>query len=173
MQKLQSMEKVNVTIIGAGIVGLAIASEISKDFESVFIIEKHESFGMETSSRNSEVIHAGIYYPKDSLKHRLCLEGNKLLYQICQEHGISYKKTGKLIVAAENDEVDDLHILYENGIDNEVPGLTLISSAQAKEYEPSVKSVEAMFSPTTGIVDSHGLMKHFLNNIHFQNIRLP
>ena len=96
------MEKTNITIIGAGVVGLAIASNLSKEFENVMLIERHNSFGQETSSRNSEVIHAGIYYPQNFLKGKLCLEGNEMMYDICKKYGIPHKNTGKLVIAAKN-----------------------------------------------------------------------
>ncbi len=157
------MDKIKVTVIGAGIVGLAIAKELSSVDGSIFVIERNEAFGMETSSRNSEVIHAGIYYPTGTLRHRLCIEGNRLLYDLCREQGIQSGETGKLIVAVKDEEVGELHELYENGIKNEVPGLKMISSAEALVMEPSIACKEAIFSPTTGIVDSHEVMKHCLS----------
>jgi L-2-hydroxyglutarate oxidase LhgO len=96
------LEKVDITIIGAGVVGLAIAAELAEEGKEILVIERHEHFGQETSSRNSEVIHSGIYYPKDSLKAKLCVEGNQLLYQLCASHQIPYQKIGKLIVASWN-----------------------------------------------------------------------
>ncbi len=99
------MENVKITIIGAGIIGLACAAELSKVYSDIIVVEKNISFGQEASSRNSEVIHAGIYYPQDSLKARLCVEGKELLYAYCQEHGIAYKKLGKLIVTVDPADV--------------------------------------------------------------------
>jgi len=99
------MEKVDITIIGAGVVGLAIAAELSRANKGeIVVLEKHDKFGQETSSRNSEVIHAGIYYPKGSLKSRLCLEGNKLLYELCRAAGIKHQRCGKLIVSTNEEE---------------------------------------------------------------------
>ncbi|MCM8796182.1 MAG: FAD-dependent oxidoreductase [Candidatus Omnitrophica bacterium] len=96
---IKVMEKIDITVVGAGIIGLAVAYELSKDYKDIFIIEKNSSFGQETSSRNSEVIHAGIYYPKDSLKTKTCIEGRHLLYEFCEKNDIPHKKIGKLIVA--------------------------------------------------------------------------
>jgi len=107
------METVNIVIIGAGVVGLAIAEELSKKYKEIVVLEKHNSFGQETSSRNSEVIHAGIYYPKDTLKAKLCVEGRALLYEICQKYNIPFKKIGKLIVASEEDEIPPLEELFK------------------------------------------------------------
>ena len=110
------MEEVEVTIIGAGVLGLAIAAEVAKDRE-VYVVEKNETFGQETSSRTSEVIHAGIYYPPGSLKARLCVSGNGMLYELCQGYGIGYKKLGKLIVATNDEEIKELEVIgnvFEN-----------------------------------------------------------
>lgn len=156
------MEKIGVTIVGAGIIGLSVAEELGSIEGSVLIIEKNESFGTESSSRNSEVIHSGIYYPTGSLRHRLCIDGNELLYELCESNDIDFKKTGKLIIATEDDELDDLHALFANGNKNSVPGLKIISSSEAQSYEPCVRCREAIFVPTTGIIDSHGLMEYFL-----------
>ncbi|MFC2062157.1 NAD(P)/FAD-dependent oxidoreductase [Elusimicrobiota bacterium] len=155
------MEKVDITIIGAGIAGLAVASELSSPERSVYVIEKNESFGMETSSRNSEVIHAGIYYPTGSLKHQLCIEGNRKLYRICRDAGIGCRQSGKFIVAADEEGSEDLHALYVNGRKNEVPGLSLVAFSEVKEKEPAIKCVEAIYSSTTGIIDTHEVMKYF------------
>lgn len=153
------MEKFNITIIGAGIVGLAIASEIPQG--NNLVIEKHESFGKETSSRNSEVIHAGIYYPTGFLKATLCVEGNELIYKICKEKNINHKKFGKIIVAVNEDEERDLGKLYEQGVKNCVPGLKAISKKEIKEMEPNINALSGIYSPNTGIVDTHSLMRHF------------
>ncbi|MFH1414671.1 MAG: NAD(P)/FAD-dependent oxidoreductase [Elusimicrobiota bacterium] len=166
------MEKIKTAIIGAGVVGLAVASELGGADGTVFVIEKKETFGTETSSRNSEVIHAGIYYPKNSLKHLLCIEGNRLLYEICEKTGIGHKRTGKLIVAPTAGECEDLNILYENGRENEVPGLKIISGAEAREYEPSVRCEEAVFSETTGIIDTHALMKYFAGSASGKGVEI-
>lgn len=153
------MERFDITIIGAGVVGLAIASELPQG--NNLVIERHEGFGKETSSRNSEVVHAGIYYPTGFLKTRLCVEGNELIYRICKENNINYKKLGKIIVATTQEEADDLERVYRQGVENGVPGLRIISSEEIKRLEPNINAVSGIYSPTTGIVDTHSLMKHF------------
>ncbi|MBI5641256.1 MAG: NAD(P)/FAD-dependent oxidoreductase [Nitrospirae bacterium] len=153
------MDNVSVTIIGAGVVGLAIAKELSAKYSDIVVLERHESFGKETSSRNSEVIHSGIYYPEGSLKARLCVEGARQLYELCQANLIPFKKTGKLIVAAEQSEVKGLEGLYEKGRRNSVEGLSLLDSGDVRRLEPDVRAVSALHSPDTGIIDSHSLMK--------------
>ena len=153
-----------ITIIGAGVVGLAIAEKVSEDFSDVFLIEKHPTFGQETSSRNSEVIHAGIYYPKDSLKSKLCLEGKKLLYDYCNKFEVPFKRCGKLIVATSPDEISILDNIRNTAIGNGVDDLIILDKSQIAEMEPSVYALKAIFSPSTGIVDSHSLMKRYETN---------
>ena len=153
--------RTDITIIGAGVVGLAIASQVARKGREVYILEKNEGFGQEQSSRNSEVIHAGIYYEKDSLKAKMCLEGNGLLYEICEKNGIAYKKCGKVIVATDYVEAEELEKLYRRGKDNGVP-LKMLSRKEMGLLEPNIKGIAAFFSPTTGIVDSYALMRYFL-----------
>jgi len=153
------MDKVKITIVGAGVVGLAIAAKLSEKHQDIVLVEKYDSFGQETSSRNSEIIHAGIYYPKDSLKARLCVEGKNLLYSFCQQNNIPYKKLGKIIVAVNDEEVKDLEELKVKAENNGVGDLEWFDQKQIQDYEPTVKAVKALYSPSTGIVDSHSLMK--------------
>lgn len=153
------MEKIEITVLGAGVIGLAAAAELSGAYKDVFVIEKNSSFGQETSSRNSEVIHAGIYYPKDSLKTRTCIEGRHLLYEFCAKNNIGHKKTGKFIVAIDNSEVRDLKNLFKQGLENGVRDLRLLSRGELKEIEPQVEAQAAIYSPSTGILNSHDLMK--------------
>lgn len=155
------MDAVNVTIIGAGVVGLAIAAKISKSVPNVLVIEQHDGFGQETSSRNSEVIHSGIYYPQGSLKATLCVEGATMLYSICRQYSIPCKRTGKLIVAKNGSEIKILENLYNNGIRNNVAGLKLIDKNEVAAFGTAFRAEAAIFSPNTGIIDSHSLMKHF------------
>ncbi|MEW5766376.1 MAG: NAD(P)/FAD-dependent oxidoreductase [bacterium] len=155
------MEKVDITIIGAGVVGLAIAAEVANEAREVLVIERHESFGQETSSRNSEVIHAGIYYPKGSLKAKLCVEGKQLLYQICHRQGIPCQQIGKLIVALNEEEIKGLEALLAKGEQNGVNDLRIISADEVKRMEPHIKAKAALYSPSTGIIDTHRLMKYF------------
>ncbi|MFH1361992.1 MAG: NAD(P)/FAD-dependent oxidoreductase [bacterium] len=155
------MEKIDITIIGAGVVGLAIAAGLADKNKSIFVLERHSAFGQETSSRNSEVIHAGIYYPKGSLKAKLCVEGNKLLYELCAANNIPHKKTTKIIVASNEKETNELEGLYLKGRDNGVLGLKLITKDELRQLEPEVAGVAALYSSETGIIDSHALMKYF------------
>lgn len=151
----------DVTIIGAGIAGLAIASEIAQQTRRVFVFEKNHTFGLEISSRNSEVIHTGIYYPEDSLKTKFCIEGKSLLYELCERHGIACKKLGKLILAVTEDEVAQLEKIYRQGKKNGVDDLVQLSRKEIKKLEPNVEGIAALLSPSTGILDSYSLLKIF------------
>src|SRR3972149_94670 len=153
------LAEIDVAIIGAGVIGLATAGEIAQRKKEVFVFEKNRSFGLETSSRNSEVIHAGIYYPKDSLKTRLCVEGKSLLYELCDRHDIAYKKLGKIIVAASENETTQLEKLYEQGRKNGVEDLMLLSQTELKKLEPNIEARAGLLSPSSGILDSHTLLK--------------
>jgi L-2-hydroxyglutarate oxidase LhgO len=152
----------DIAIIGAGVVGLAIAAQVASPKRVVYVLEKNEKFGLETSSRHSGVIHSGIYYPHDSLKAKLCVEGNRLLYELCQKNGIGYKRLGKLIVASSDEEVEQLQELQERGKRNGAKSLRIISRREMKKLEPNVEGVSALLSPWTGIVDSYGLMQHHI-----------
>jgi L-2-hydroxyglutarate oxidase LhgO len=154
--------RADVTIIGAGVVGLAIAAQVAKANRHVYVLEKNEGFGLETSSRHSGVIHAGIYYPKDSLKAKLCVAGNRKLYEICPRYDIGHKRLGKLIVASNDEESGELEALLERGRRNDAEGLKLLSRRELKALEPNVEGVAAMLSPSSGIIDSHGLMQYFI-----------
>lgn len=153
------MEKVHITIIGAGVVGLAIAAELSKKYKDIVVLEKETSFGQGISSRNSEIIHAGIYYPKDSLKAKLCVEGKDLLYAFCEGNNIPFKKLGKIIAAVDESEIAQLRELEQKAKANGVDDLSWLSKRQIEELEPAVRAVSALYSPSTGIIDSHALMK--------------
>ena len=155
------MEQAGITIIGAGVVGLAIAEALSAGTQKeIVVLERHDKFGQETSSRNSEVIHAGIYYPKESLKSRLCLQGNKMLYELCGREGIKHKKCGKIIVSTNEEEAKQIESIYSNAARIGVPGLTLLTKKEVSALEPSVFALNGIFSGSTGIIDSHGLMDH-------------
>jgi L-2-hydroxyglutarate oxidase LhgO len=155
------LEHVDVVVIGAGVVGLAIAAEITSRLskQQVILMERHEQFGQETSSRNSEVIHAGIYYPKDSLKARLCVEGKELLYHFCRQFRVPHSRLGKLVVAIREGDIPSLHSLMENALANGVDDLTFLSESEVRKLEPQIATKGALFSPSTGIIDSHSLMK--------------
>lgn len=155
-------ENFDVTIIGAGVVGLAIAEAVAAQNRRVAVLEKNDSFGQETSSRNSEVIHAGIYYPKAFLKSRLCLRGNRLLYAWCAKYQVAHKRIGKFIVASSDEECADLERIRITAQDNGVEKLEFVSKAQLRSKEPEVSASAALFSPSTGIIDAHGLMKSLL-----------
>lgn len=155
-----TVEQLNITIIGAGVIGLSIAQELSKSYDKTLLIERHNSFGQETSSRNSEVIHAGIYYKKGSLKAATCVEGSRLLYELCSTQNIPYKKTGKLIVATNRKEVISLKKLLENAKLNGVGGLLFLEPKDIKRFEPSIEAKAAIYSPQSGIIDTHSLMKY-------------
>ena len=126
--------------------------------QTIVVLERNGRFGQETSSRNSEVIHAGMYYPTGSLKARLCVEGNRLLYDYCRTHGIAHEQTGKLIVARDDAEAATLETILAQGRENSVPGLSLLSAGDVRRIEPDVQACAALFSETTGVVDSHQLM---------------
>jgi L-2-hydroxyglutarate oxidase LhgO len=158
------MYDAEITIIGAGVVGLAIATKLSENFENVFVIEKNKSFGQETSSRNSEVIHAGIYYPPNSLKSKLCVAGKLLLYKFCEEFDVPYNNCGKLIVASSDDEIRLLEDLKQKAVINGVDDIRFLGKREIHELGPNVKCVGALISPSTGIVDSHALMKQLETN---------
>jgi len=155
--------EIDVALIGAGVIGLATAREIAQGEKGVFVFEKNRTFGLETSSRNSEVIHAGIYYPEDSLKAKLCIEGKYLLYELCDKHNIAYKKTGKIIIAADENEADWLAALYEQGRKNGVDDLVLLSRTELKKLEPNIEGKAGLLSPSSGILDSHSLLKLLYN----------
>ncbi|MFA6281674.1 MAG: NAD(P)/FAD-dependent oxidoreductase [Candidatus Omnitrophota bacterium] len=159
------MEKVDIAIIGAGVVGLAIAERLSGANCSLYVLERNPCFGQETSSRNSEVIHAGIYYPTGSLKARLCVEGNRLLYELCVKNEIPHKKIGKFIVAINPEEEIELQKIFKKAQENGVDGLKIITEKELKKTEPNVSAKCAIYSPDTGILDSHSLMKYFEEKI--------
>lgn len=155
------VDHIDICIIGAGVVGLATAVELSKSGRHTFVLERNRTFGLETSSHNSEVIHAGIYYPTSSLKTCLCVEGNHLLYEICEEYHINYNRCGKIIVAANNEETGEIERLYQQGRINGVNNLSILTGKEVKRLEPNVEAVAGFISPSTGIIDSWGLMQFF------------
>ncbi|MFH1395093.1 MAG: NAD(P)/FAD-dependent oxidoreductase [Candidatus Omnitrophota bacterium] len=156
------MDKIDVAIIGGGVVGLAVAASIAEKDKDIFIFEKHFSFGQETSSRNSEVIHSGIYYPKDSFKRKTCVEGNELLYDICRQGKIPHRKIGKMIIARDNSDLEGLEKLFRQGMENGLQGLKMLDKKEIAELEPNIRACRAIYLPMTGIIDSHSLMEYFL-----------
>ena len=163
------MENVEVLIIGAGVVGLAIARAFSLDGREVIVAEKEEMAGSGTSARNSGVIHAGIYYPKNSNKARFCVEGNRALYAYAKERQISYNNCGKIIVACIEEERTKLENIQQRALKNGVSDLKVISQDEIQELEPNVKSCGGLISPSTGIIDIHGLMQEFIVDIEENN----
>eukprot|EP00268_Persea_americana_P020873 TRINITY_DN2090_c0_g1_i2.p1 TRINITY_DN2090_c0_g1~~TRINITY_DN2090_c0_g1_i2.p1 ORF type:complete len:191 (+),score=26.84 TRINITY_DN2090_c0_g1_i2:210-782(+) len=155
-------EVVDCVVIGAGVVGIAVARELALKGRDVLVVESASTFGTGTSSRNSEVIHAGIYYPPGSLKANLCVRGRKILYKYCSDHGVPHKQIGKLIVATTLTEIPKLTNLLERGIENGVEGLRMMEGFEAMQMEPELQCVKALLSPCTGIVDSHSLMVSLL-----------
>ncbi len=155
------MDKVDIVVIGAGVVGLAIGAAIADKDKEMYILEKEEVYGQGTSSRNSEVIHAGIYYPTGTLKAELCVKANPMIYDICERHKVSYKKCGKLIVGNGEEEVAQLDGIIKHAKSIGARDLEMIDADQIKKLEPNVRADQAILSPSTGIVDAHGLMDHF------------
>jgi L-2-hydroxyglutarate oxidase LhgO len=159
------MMDAEITIIGAGVVGLAVAEKITQKYSDVYLLEKHLTFGQETSSRNSEVIHAGIYYPEGSLKSRLCVRGKTMLYDFCRKYEIPFNNCGKLIVATSDPEIAVLTEIVKTARKNGVTDLRILEKTEVTEMEPSIFALKAIWSPSTGIIDSHSLMKQLETNI--------
>ena len=143
-------EHIQTVVIGAGVVGLAIARKLAMSGREVILLESEDAIGTATSSRNSEVIHAGIYYPKGSFKARFCVEGNKLMYAYCAERSIPHKRVGKLVVATNDDEVPDLEAIKQKAAANGAEELYFLSAAEITELEPNIDVSGALYSPSTG-----------------------
>lgn len=152
------MSDIDAIVIGAGVIGLAVARSLAMSGRSVIVLEKADAIGTETSSRNSEVIHAGIYYPKDSLKARYCVEGRRKLYAYCDAHNVPYRRSGKLIVATDEEETQAIVALKAKAEANGVEDLVLISGEEAMRMEGALFATAALHSPVTGILDSHSYM---------------
>jgi L-2-hydroxyglutarate oxidase LhgO len=158
------VEQIDIVIIGAGVTGLACARAITQRGYSVCVLERHQRPGIETSTHNSGVIHAGLYYPADSLKTRLCVEGRALLYEFCRHQGIAHANCGKLVVASSESEAAQLEMLRARGAANGVEGLQIVDRAFIARREPEIHAVAALFSPMTGIVDAEGLIRALLQS---------
>ena len=158
------METVETAVVGAGAVGLAVARALALSGREVVVLEALETFGTETSSRNSEVIHAGIYYPAGSLKARLCVAGKRMLYDYCRDRGVAFERLGKLIVATDEAERAVLARLHARAAGNGVDDLARLDRDEVRAREPELDVSGALFSPSTGIVDSHGLMLALLGD---------
>jgi L-2-hydroxyglutarate oxidase LhgO len=155
------METANIVIIGGGIVGLAVASHISKNNESVYVFEKNKMLGQDSSSHNSGVIHSGIHYPKGSLKASLSVRGNSMIYDICKKYGIQHKRLGKLTVANGDVEIKEIEKMMKTGEDNGIQGLKILERNEIKAMEQNVEAEMALFTPTTGIVEPFELLNFF------------
>jgi len=152
------MDQANILIIGGGVVGCAIARAVSERWQDVFLVEQFPKLGMATSTRNSGVNHSGIYYPRNSLKARHCVEGNRLTYEFCKKHSVPFRHTGKLVVAANEHEEEELVALKKRGEENCVEGLRIISPVEIRVREPFIKGVAALDVPSTGIVSAEELV---------------
>ena len=161
---MTSPDTVDAVVVGAGVVGLAIGRSLAAAGLETLVIERHCRIGEETSSRNSGVIHSGIYYPADSLKARLCVRGREQLYRYCQERGIEHRRFGKLIVA-QHDQLYALRALQTNGLVNGVTDLEWIEAGRVRELEPAVICAAALHSPSTGIIDVHEFMTTLLGDL--------
>jgi glycerol-3-phosphate dehydrogenase len=166
------MDEVNILIIGGGVVGCAIAAELSKKWQDVFVVERFPRVGMATSTRNSGVIHSGIYYSPGSLKARHCLQGNALTFAFCEEHNVPHRRTGKLVVATEASEEAALDALYKRGQDNGVEDLRLIGPAEIREREPHIAGVTALDVPSTWIVSAEELVRAYARVAVEQNAHI-
>ncbi|WP_160006308.1 NAD(P)/FAD-dependent oxidoreductase [Rhizobium sp. 18055] len=150
---------VDCIVIGGGVVGLAIARRLALAGLETFVLEKNAAIGMETSSRNSEVIHAGLYYPTGSIRAKACVSGRRMLYRYCALRNVPFKKCGKLMLATSQDQLPKLKTIYENAIANGVEGLSWQTKEEINAVEPEVKCVSGFLSAETGIIDSHGFMQ--------------
>jgi L-2-hydroxyglutarate oxidase LhgO len=158
------MERIDTAVIGAGVIGLAVARQLAQAGREVVILEAEAAFGTGISARNSEVIHAGIYYPAGSLKARLCVAGRSQLYAYCAERGIAHRRCGKLIVATQKSQISQLDTIAAHALGNGVSGLRPLTRDAAREMEPALECVAALHSPSTGIIDSHALMLALLGD---------
>jgi glycerol-3-phosphate dehydrogenase len=155
------MDRANVVIVGGGVVGCAIAQSLSARWEDIFVLEALPKIGMATSTRNSGVIHSGIYYPPGSLKAKLCVRGNQLTYEFCAAHGVPHRNCGKLVVASSDEEANELAALMQNGCVNGVQGLRLIDRPEIRAREPHVAAEHALLVPSTGILSAEDLVKAY------------
>jgi len=158
------VERLDAVVIGAGVVGLAVARALAMAGREVVILEAEDAIGTHTSSRNSEVIHAGIYYAKGSLKARSCVRGKELLYEYCVSHGVPHKRSGKLIVATDETQFRELENIQKKAHANGVTDVVWMTREQALALEPELSCVAALYSPSTGIIDSHSLMLAYLGD---------
>jgi L-2-hydroxyglutarate oxidase LhgO len=159
------LDRIEVVVIGAGVVGLAIGRALAQSGREVLVLESERHFGTGTSSRNSEVIHAGLYYPTGSLKATLCVDGRRQLYAYCAERGVAHRRLGKLVVATRAEQLDALQAIQHKALANGVENCRLIDAAEAGRLEPRLRCVAALHSQETGVIDSHGLMLALLGDM--------
>ena len=166
------MDQVDILIVGGGVVGCAVAESLSRRWQEVFLVEQFPKFGMSTSTRNSGVIHSGIYYPKDSWKARHCVEGNRLTKEFCVKHNVPHRTTGKLVVAKSKEEEPQLVALLKKGQENGVEGLQIVDVAGIREKEPHVKGYSALNVPSTGICSAEELVHAYARVAELQGANL-
>src|SRR5437868_1474269 len=168
------MPSVRYVVVGGGIVGLATAHQLVRDFPdaTVTVVEKERTWGAHQTSHNSGVIHAGIYYAPGSLKARLCVEGARDLYELCDRRGVPYERCGKLIVAVDESELSRLDELERRGRENAVPGLRRLGAEELRELEPHVRGVAGLHSPATGVVDFAEVARALAADLEEQGARL-
>ena len=166
------MERIDTVVIGAGVIGLAVARELALAGHEIVIVEAGKLIGSVTSARNSEVIHAGIYYPAGSLKARLCVAGRRLLYEYCERHHVPYRRCGKLLVATSEEQIGKLDGIRAHAAANGVDDLELISQTKALELEPALRCRAALVSPSTAIIDSHTYLHSLLGEARDQGAML-
>lgn len=155
--------KFKISIIGAGIVGLSIAERLSRRYKDIILFDREPTFGQHVSSRNSEVIHSGFYYPPNSLKSKLCIDGNNKMYSFSDKYNINYNKCGKMIIINNINEEKELYTIYNNAKKCGLSGLKILNQKQAKKIEKRVRCIKALWIPSTGIIDSHGVMSKLEN----------
>ena len=153
------MDRANIVIIGGGVVGCAVARAVSARWSDVFLVEQMPKLGMGASTRNSGVVHSGIYYTPDSLKARLCVAGNRMMYEFCAAHSVPHRNCGKLVVAHDAKQISDLERLAQNGIANGVEGLRIVDRAAVRAREPHIEAAAALLVPSTGILSAEDLVK--------------
>jgi L-2-hydroxyglutarate oxidase LhgO len=166
------VERLDAVVVGAGLVGLAVARALARSGREVVILEAEDAIGTHTSSRNSEVIHAGIYYPNGSLKAMTCVEGKQRLYEYCRSHGVPHRNCGKLIVATDDSQIQELEAIKAKAHANGVTDVKFVSKEEARRWEPELSCVAALHSPSTGIIDSHALMLAYLGDAEAQGAML-